>query len=301
MRRTAIASIVVFFGISLSFGFTLLVASPAHSATPYTQTVDNTTANRFYASRSWISSSWDAQHVGRNYRVLKKHSSAAGNARWKVNIPVEARYVVYARWPADPGYTAGAHFGIRTTDGWKAKSVNERTNGGQWVRLGVYHMSAGDGWKIQLASTTGRAGYIVADAVKVVRYTTTTTTTSTSTLGDRIVSETKTWLGTPYLYGGTTKSGVDCSGLTMSVYDKFNITIPRTAADQWGAGTQVSSPAHGDLVFFGGGPNDVRSVGIYTGPDQAIKATVPGDKVRYVSISDVKNAVGGWVGYRRVR
>ena len=117
--------------------------------------------------------------------------------------------------------------------------------------------------------------------------------------GSAVVAEAETWLGVPYKYGGTSRSGVDCSGLTMMVYAEFGISLPRTAAEQYGYGTPVSSPAPGDMVFFGSGGN-ITSVGIVTGPDQAIKATVPGDVVRYVSISEVGNAVGGVAGYRRV-
>lgn len=120
-----------------------------------------------------------------------------------------------------------------------------------------------------------------------------------SASGGGVIAEAETWLGVPYVYGGTSRSGVDCSGLTMMVYAQFGVSLPRTAASQFGVGTPVSSPAPGDLVFFGGG-GSISSVGIVTGPDTAIKATVPGDVVRYVSISEVGNATGGIAGYRRV-
>lgn len=120
-----------------------------------------------------------------------------------------------------------------------------------------------------------------------------------SASGGGVIAEAESWLGVPYVYGGTSRSGVDCSGLTMMVYAQFGVSLPRTAASQFGVGTPVSSPAPGDLVFFGGG-GSISSVGIVTGPDTAIKATVPGDVVRYVSISEVGNATGGVAGYRRV-
>jgi len=74
-------------------------------------------------------------------------------------------------------------------------------------------------------------------------------------------------LGIPYVYGGSTPAGFDCSGFTSYVYRKAGITIPRTASAQQRAATAVSSPRPGDLVFFG---YPAYHVGIYTGPGMMI-------------------------------
>ena len=58
-------------------------------------------------------------------------------------------------------------------------------------------------------------------------------------------------LGIPYVYGGESPSGFDCSGFTQYVFGKAGISIPRTASAQQHAATRVSNPKPGDLVFFG--------------------------------------------------
>jgi peptidoglycan DL-endopeptidase CwlO len=78
----------------------------------------------------------------------------------------------------------------------------------------------------------------------------------------QIVNIARTLLGIPYVYGGSSPSGFDCSGFTMYVFGKAGISIPRTASAQQDAATPVSDPKPGDLVFFG---SPAWHVGIYTG------------------------------------
>jgi cell wall-associated NlpC family hydrolase len=68
--------------------------------------------------------------------------------------------------------------------------------------------------------------------------------------------------GTPYVYGGTTPSGFDCSGFTQYVFNHVGISLPRTAEEQRQFATPVSNPQVGDLVFFG---SPAHHVGIYAG------------------------------------
>lgn len=83
----------------------------------------------------------------------------------------------------------------------------------------------------------------------------------------RIRAEYARWRGTPYLLGGTTRRGIDCSAFVQNVYaDAFGIDIPRSTADQVREGRRVQ-PAQmkaGDLVFFRP-PGASRHVGIYLG------------------------------------
>jgi peptidoglycan DL-endopeptidase CwlO len=68
--------------------------------------------------------------------------------------------------------------------------------------------------------------------------------------------------GTPYVYGGTTPSGFDCSGFTQYVFGQIGINLPRTAEQQRQFATPVSVPQPGDLVFFG---VPAYHLGIYAG------------------------------------
>ncbi|MFC0680919.1 C40 family peptidase [Lysobacter korlensis] len=90
--------------------------------------------------------------------------------------------------------------------------------------------------------------------------------------GGSIVSVARQYLGVPYVFGGASPSGFDCSGLTMYVYAQFGISLPHSSAAQGSGGTRVSNPQPGDLVIIDGGSH----VGIYTGGGNMIDAPMPG-------------------------
>ncbi len=79
--------------------------------------------------------------------------------------------------------------------------------------------------------------------------------------------------GIPYVYGGTTTGGFDCSGFTSYVYRLAGKSIPRTAEAQRAASSKVSNPVPGDLIFFG---FPAYHVGIYAGPGMMYDAQRPG-------------------------
>lgn len=82
-------------------------------------------------------------------------------------------------------------------------------------------------------------------------------------------------LNTPYVFGGTTRAGTDCSGLVLQVFTPLGVPLPRTSAEQARVGQPVAPEAleAGDLVFFDTeGAGRVSHVGIYLGEDQFISA-----------------------------
>jgi cell wall-associated NlpC family hydrolase len=100
------------------------------------------------------------------------------------------------------------------------------------------------------------------------------TTTTSSTIRNLLESELDTWMGVPYVLGGTSRRGVDCSGLVQQVFsDVFNIQTPRTTSGLKRTGSAVSgrSLRTGDLVFFEPGGNS--HVGIYLGNEQFAHAS----------------------------
>ena len=103
-----------------------------------------------------------------------------------------------------------------------------------------------------------------------------------------VVDIARTLLGIPYVYGGSTPSGFDCSGFTMYVFDQAGIAIPRTASAQQAAATPVSEPRPGDLVFFG---SPASHVGIYTGNGMMIDSPRSG---RSTSERPVFSGVSGY-------
>ncbi|ROT31865.1 hypothetical protein EF879_15540 [Micromonospora sp. HM5-17] len=138
------------------------------TAQPWSTTIDNTTPGRFTASGNWGTSSYSGQRYGTDYRFANP-VLASDPAWYRVNIPETGNYRVEVWYPADPGYNDSTPFIVATTSGNQTVRVNQRTNGGRWVSLGVFHLAAGDGDRVGVSRWTSGTGYVIADAIRVTR------------------------------------------------------------------------------------------------------------------------------------
>jgi hypothetical protein len=109
-------------------------------------------------------------------------------------------------------------------------------------------------------------------------------------LRGKLAATAESFIGVDYAWGGASRlEGVDCSGLVRAVYRLNGLSLPRSMADQYQAGTSVSRDRlrPGDLVFFSASPGrPVSHVGIYVGESAFIHAPGKGKKVHQGSLDD---------------
>lgn len=184
---------------------------------------------------------------------------------------------------ADPGVVTGNGVNFRSGPG-TGYSIYACLPKGTYVTVDG---TQGGWYKI---TYNGVSGYMSADYVSVRKGVEVDrsglTTDRYGTSGATIVNYAAQFLGTPYVYGGTSPSGFDCSGFVYYVYKSFGYTLNRTAEGQNSNGIWVArnNLKAGDLILFNtsGG---ISHVGIYVGNDKFIHAVKPGTPVQYDSLS----------------
>jgi len=121
-----------------------------------------------------------------------------------------------------------------------------------------------------------------------------------STLVRRVVQASLRYQGVPYVFGGTSPNGFDCSGFTRYVFAQAGVYLPRAADEQYEVGQYVSYSRlqSGDLVYFSTYESGASHVGIYLGNGQFISAT----SSRGIAIARMDSGYWGdrYLGARRV-
>ena len=183
------------------------------------------------------------------------------------------------------------------------------------VNTAVDVLEESNGWS--QVRVSGKEGYISSSLLSETKQETSrsietsrkvadaqsTQNTSVSSSGDTssVVSKAKSYIGSSYVYGGSSPSGFDCSGFTSYVYKQFGVNLSRTAAGQYNNGTSIDrgSLQAGDLVMFGSSASNINHVGIYIGGGQIVHAA---NKSRGVTIDTINSGYynNNYVGARRV-
>lgn len=221
--------------------------------------------------------------------------TASGKTGWVSSTYVSVNTAAAA---AKTGTVTATSLNLRSTASTSSSILGTLTKG-QTVTI----LSASNGW-YNVKTAAGTTGWVSASYVSVNTTASRGDVTRTA-LGTEIVNYAKTFLGVPYVYGGMSPKGFDCSGFTKYVYDHFNISVERVSASQATQGTAVSKAnlQPGDLVAFdtNGGLNAVNHVGIYMGNGSFIHASSGSSSMKVV-ISNLNTGfyLESYMGARRL-
>jgi cell wall-associated NlpC family hydrolase len=285
--------------------------------TPYSQVVDNTTPDRYYSAQPWKKSDGRVTRYGKDFRHTRPGKDGAP-AWFKVRIPTSGYYTVYARWPAAKGNNPKTRFTVSTASGLRNVEVDQRRDGGTWVRLGAYRMEESDRYSVQISGRSKADGRIVADAVMVVAGTQAapqdpndspaaggggTPVIGGDVVASEVIERARTHLGTPYMHSPPMPcqayESEDCSCFTSLVFSEW-VSMPDNPIDQWKFGRYVeqSDLRPGDLVFYkeAGDDHPITHVAIYSGSGNILHASTYWGHV----VESPMRYVDGYYGARRL-
>jgi len=108
---------------------------------------------------------------------------------------------------------------------------------------------------------------------------------------DNIISYAKGYIGTPYLYGGNSKKGFDCSGFTQYIMKQHGYNLPRTAQSQGDTYSKIKAgqAMKGDLVFFGSSKKNISHVGIVSSEKGSSISMIHASSSKGIMISNIEN------------
>ena len=150
---------------------------------------------------------------------------------------------------------------------------------------------SGDWYQVSSGSVTG---YMSASYISL---------SATSSQGEQIAKTALQYLGVPYVYGGASPRGFDCSGLCYYVYQQYRYSLYRGATSMWnnnGVLVAKSDLQLGDLVFFKDSTSPIGHVGMYIGDGKFVHAASGKGKVIITELEDSGYYARNYVGAKRI-
>lgn len=282
MKKQIIA-VVTASAITLSAGLTSYPTMEASAATKASGTYKSTTAKTLYkkANKTKIGT------VPRSTVVkVSKKTVSKGKTWYKISYGKKtgwvqsknlSKIVVTAAKKTSKTYKSTTKKTMYTGAGSHQKKKGTIKKG---AVLSAKYTSKVNG-KTWYKVKTSSGAYGWTSAVNTKKY-----VKKASNTGSKLISEGAKHIGTPYVWGGTTTSGFDCSGFTRYVYKKVTgKTIPRTSGAQYAGAKKISKSQlqKGDLVFFSASGGRITHVAMYAGGGKLLHAA--GNSVKYQSLA----------------
>ena len=229
---------------------------PAHAAEQITQALMGTPVRILNKRGGWHLVQMPDSYIG-----------------WVRNTVVELTDDEMVAWKGSDRLIYLGHTGV-ITDG-RGETVSDVSFGAILVKNGT----RGDKWTVVLPD--GRTGEVKKNEAAEFR----TWAESVNIEPQRLIRFARSFMGTPYLWGGTSTKGVDCSGYTKMIYYYGGVIMTRDASSQFRYGDEVmiekplESLAPGDLLYFGSvrdGKKNITHTGMYIGDTEFIHASGSG-------------------------